>query len=787
MKTGPQYRRRIRRIIVYAVATMLIAAAALPVVSADRYREPIEAALENALGRKVEIGRVRIHLLPQPGFTLTDVTIGEDPAVGAEPAAYVTTLRAVPGISTLLGGPLRFSSMDLEEASLNLTRVERGENDVHWDFSSLLQPRLLAAFPSVHLRNGRINFKFNDTKSIFYLLDTDVDLWPPDTPRGSWTLRVRGKPARTDRPARGFGSFLARGEWHQRDSSVTLDVKLEQSELGDMLTLFKGYDSGLQGAISGDAHLAGPLDRVGISGQVKLSNLHAWNQTPPGGNAWPFLIGGAVNAPGQTVDLYAKMAGAQPPLVLRYRVADYLRRPRWGVTASVNKFSLSPLPALARNLGWPIPADFKFDGTADGAVSYSMPEGSLRMDGAVNLANATLTAPGTPPLRFPNAGLRFSGTTVRLLPAAITNEGAAPSDADTATLEAAWDSATQKFDASLSTSGMAIAALRRQISVAGMPLLGLAMAGTWRGILRYTNEPAGWSGEIHLRDADVPFEAFAEPLHIRGADVSIGGAGVAMKRVELSAAGMEANGEYRYDPSSARPHKFRIAVPVANGPAIEKLFMPALRRGNFLTYAFNFGRVPEPGWLRNMRADGAIEADTVELGGNEFSNLRARVVWDGAEVRLRDLETQLGEAAFAGAATINLADRQPAYRFEGKVTAMPWRSGSVDAEGTLTTSGIGSDLFSRLRAQGTFQGRELDLAPLDAWDSVAGAFDLGWDGHNPKLRLDQLVMKTGADTWIGSAETQSDGQLLLRISDGGKQIQAAGAILRGEALKPVAP
>ena len=66
-----------------------------------------------------------------------------------------------------------------------------------------------------------------------------------------WTLRVHAEPARTDRPARGFGSFVLRGQWLQRDGSTTLDVKLEQSELGDMLTLFNGYESGINGRYLG--------------------------------------------------------------------------------------------------------------------------------------------------------------------------------------------------------------------------------------------------------------------------------------------------------------------------------------------------------------------------------------------------------------------------------------------------------------------------------------------------------------------------------------------------------
>jgi hypothetical protein len=68
---------------------------------------------------------------------------------------------------------------------------------------------------------------------------------------------------------------------------------------------------------------------------------------------------------------------------------------------------------------------------------------------------------------------------------------------------------------------------------------------------------------------------------------------------------------------------------------------------------------------------------------------------------------------------------------------------------------------------------------------VTGTFDWAWDARNPKLRLPQLVMKTGADTYLGSAEMEDNGQLVLKVSDGTKHIQAAGAILRGDALKPI--
>src|SRR5207245_8963072 len=82
-----------RRIIGIAVAALLLAAWYVPKISADRYRDRVHAALESALGRKVAIGEVRFRLLPQPGLFISNVEIGEDPSIGVEPAAYVTTMR----------------------------------------------------------------------------------------------------------------------------------------------------------------------------------------------------------------------------------------------------------------------------------------------------------------------------------------------------------------------------------------------------------------------------------------------------------------------------------------------------------------------------------------------------------------------------------------------------------------------------------------------------------------------------------------------------------------------
>ena len=48
-------------LIFFSIVALLLAAILVPKISADALREPVHAALENALGRKVEIGELRFR------------------------------------------------------------------------------------------------------------------------------------------------------------------------------------------------------------------------------------------------------------------------------------------------------------------------------------------------------------------------------------------------------------------------------------------------------------------------------------------------------------------------------------------------------------------------------------------------------------------------------------------------------------------------------------------------------------------------------------------------------
>jgi hypothetical protein len=674
---------------------------------------------------------------------------------------------------SVLSGALEFSSVTLDEASLNLSRIDSGSSGVQWNFASLAKASMQDRLPSIHLRSGRINFKSGDVKSIFYLLDTDGDLWPPDRTNGPWTLKVEGQPARTDRRAHGFGSLVARGQWRRDDNTVTIDVKLEKSELSDMLTLFEGKQSGLQGTVQGTAHVAGPLAGAGVAGRLSIAELHGFSNAPPGGRPWVFDLSGALNLPGQTADLRAVLTGRQPPLDVRYRLSQYLERPRWGVTVLLADMPVGPLLPLARNMGLEIPDDVAVEGQARGAFGWSTQNGQPQMDGAVRVSSVTLSAKDVPSLRMAQANLKFSGSTVSLDPTIVASEN------ENARLRGSYDVSDHSVTAMLATEDMSIAAIHKAIVATQAPILSEATTGRWSGEIGY--DAGGWKGDIRLTDVDVSFEAFAAPLHLASAEAVLAGDSMSIRRLSVSTGNIEAQGEYRYDNGSVSPHKFRLTIDKADAQDLEKLLQPTLRRGNFLNYAFNFGRAPQPDWLRGMRAAGSVHVNSLNLGGVEWSKVKANLEWNGMQVTLESLEAESATVAIKGEANVNLAQREPVYELTGMLAGVPWRGGTLSAEGKLTGTGTGKDVLAGMRGQGTFHGESIDLAPLDNYRTIEGTFD--WNSRGPRLNINELKLESDAGTLTGGAEMQDNGVMVLRASDGTRQVVASGAIMRGEPLK----
>lgn len=233
-----------RRWWITALALVAVAAAA-PFFPAELFRAPIQRALERELGRKVDIGAVHFTLFPSwtpaPGFTLDEVTIHEDPRAGIEPFAYVDSLGATVRVLSLFRRKLEFRSLNLggQTVDVNMVKTQAGP----WNFQFLLERASLdgsgssvRTMPALRMRGGRVNFKFGDTKSVFYFDDADLDIAPNSD--GSLDLRFGGAPARTDQSAQNFGRFFINGAAAPGNRKLDFKVELERSSLEETMRLF---------------------------------------------------------------------------------------------------------------------------------------------------------------------------------------------------------------------------------------------------------------------------------------------------------------------------------------------------------------------------------------------------------------------------------------------------------------------------------------------------------------------------------------------------------------------
>ena len=801
-----------RAIFIAALIVIVLGVAAyfLPV---DFVRPPIARALERGLGRRVEIGEIHFNLFTGPGFTLDSVTIHEDPRVGIEPFAYVETLEARVRVLSLLFRRLEFSSLRLGDATINLVKTDPGP----WNFQFLLGASTNSfAMPAISMRGGRVNFKFGETKSVFYFNDADFDVSPAGD--GSVELRFSGAPSRTDRSALNFGHFFVRGQW--TGQRWDMKVELERSALAEVAQLLNSRDFGLHGIVAFNAELSGPPSHLDVIGQLQIEDVHRWDLMPQRGG-WKIACTGTLDLHAERLELTSASETPNPPLTMRFRAWDLLSAPHWDASADVNQVPLSTLIEVARHMGAAMPQKLSAEGAVSGAVHYSEPDG---IAGRLEMQDAMLSLPDAQPLRAANAALVIDRQEVLFEPATVQIGEEETADVEgrytlsdgAAATQPAVDSDVPQPDKALSKgsakgldktrdkaadTGLNLRITTRSLSVSATRAFGLAAIplfdqllppainqtppATWRGSVRYHWAPpdrgvspaAGgahgeWSGEYELQNARVAVDGLADPLRIQSAAVSLNGPRVSVTHLRARAGAIAFTGEYRWDPKAIRPHQFRIAIPEADAAELARLWSPAVvRERGFLARTLRFSPDPLPDWLKGRHADGTLSIGSLTFGDSHFKLDGARLLWDGANVRLLHAKAHLDQAprlepaSMDGEIALDFSGRAPHYRARGKLLDYAYNGGGLDFEGSLE-----GDAFGTARAEGSLRGRSITFNPDADFRSVAGCFEMLTSAAGARWKLSELEVFEGGESYYGTGVTQSDGRLSLELLGHGRQL-----------------
>ena len=277
-----------------ALAAILAVLIVPPLVSVSRYKSRITQLMSTSLGRPVRLSSVEVRLLPRPGFVLTDLSVEEDPAYGAEPVLHASTVTASIRLLSLWRGRLEIDTISVDDASVNLVRTPAGR----WNLDPLLRTAAAKAQPAagsagpgkldkldkpiklpyLEATNSRINIKSGAEKLPFSLVNAEISFWQENP--GDWRVRLRGQPARTDVSLEQADTGIVRLEASMRQAPqlrqmpVHVDLDWREAQLGQLTRLVLGSDPGWRGDLTGELHLDGTADAAQVKTRLRATGVH---------------------------------------------------------------------------------------------------------------------------------------------------------------------------------------------------------------------------------------------------------------------------------------------------------------------------------------------------------------------------------------------------------------------------------------------------------------------------------------------------------------------------------
>jgi hypothetical protein len=340
-----------------------------------RLRNRIAISIGSALGRRVAIDNVRLHLLPRPGFDLEGLVIYDDPAFSAEPMIRAQDVSAAIRFRSLLRGRLEIATLSATEPSINLVRNHAGR----WNLASLVERNAhipaaptgkpaserRPAFPYLEASSARINFKLEQTKKSYALMDADVALWQDS--ENSWSARIKAEPVRTDFNLTDTGLLQVNATWQRATSlrltPMQLTVQWQNGQLGQITKLLSGKDRGWRGGISFTANLSGTPEALLIESQTTIEDFHRYDIVGNENVRLATVCSGQYNAVTTTLaDLLCESPVSSGTLRLRGTFALVAHLPTYDLTLEAEQVPLTSVVRLLRQAKKQIPGDLTASG-----------------------------------------------------------------------------------------------------------------------------------------------------------------------------------------------------------------------------------------------------------------------------------------------------------------------------------------------------------------------------------------------------------------------------------------
>ncbi|HEY4660391.1 MAG TPA: AsmA family protein [Terriglobales bacterium] len=586
-----------------SIALLLIALFLVRPQSGLLHRKVAES-LSTELGRRVEIAGVHIRFLPRPGLELENLTIYDNPEFGAEPLLRSPDVSAWLRVSSLLRRRIEISSLDLNDASLNLSRNSEGK----WNFEELVEraaksstapttagkrePRRI--FPYMEAGHARINFKNGFEKTHFALTNADFSLWQGS--ENQWSMRLQASPIRTDANLTDTGLIKLNAIWQRAavldDTPVEFSLDWKQAQIGQISKLLLGSDKEWRGSAALSSHFSGTLRNLRITSQASIDQLRRQDMpagtdfgvaarcsaeynsdqhlltnvdcNSPTGEGNLELKGSAAGIPfsSYNLTLVAKNAAVQSALELLRHVNQTVPRDLNAKGSMDLAFSLrrSSSSAVAQLLG---------EGEATG-VRLSSHSGTELILGRVPFV--LVTPPSTSKSHIAIATSNFPK--LQIGPINVGLGRPAPVQAHLSISRSGY-TASIRGEAGLKRLLQAAQMLRLpapQVSAEGITTLDLNLAGAW------DLATPTLTGTAQLRSVHVQVRGMNSPFQVRRADLVIDTDTVRVKNLDALAAESTWRGSLEIPRPCATPETCRIQFHLrsaqASAVALNHLFNP---------------------------------------------------------------------------------------------------------------------------------------------------------------------------------------------------------------------
>lgn len=704
---------------------------------AQRLRTRIVRSISLALGRQVDVGRVSLRLLPQPGFDLENFVVHDDPAFGAEPLLQSSDVVALVRMSSLLRGRLEIARLSLTEPSLNLVRDGEGR----WNLESLLEraahtpvaPTAKAksearpGFPYIEADRGRINFKSGPEKKPYTLTDANFAIWQDS--ENAWGVRLKAQPMRTDFNLSDTGVFEVEGSWQRsenlRETPVQFTMQWDGAQLGQVTKLTWGQDKGWRGGIRLSAALDGTPNNLKVDAEASIQDFRRYDIAADKALRLAAQCSGHYSSSDHVLSRLACRAPVgEGGIAINGSVALVSAVRGYDLTLLAQNLPVQPLVEFARRVKKNVPADMIAAGKLDAKIA-------LRREPAATGSGPVWQGGGQ--LTGLNLRSSLNGTRLVLdrIPFTVSSGGKLESRSesiasDVTKLEPRLDigpfnlalgrpaPATVRGQVARSGYNLLVqgdAEVQRLLAVArtvglavpqpaaeGEARINLRISGAWTGFAA-----PSVTGTALLNSVQARVRGLSEPVEVSFANISLTPDWTEVQKLTIVAAGNTWRGTFmiprRCDTPRACPIRFDLR---ADEIMTDQLGVAEAAPGKQPWYRFLSGPVQpssaQPPFLASVHAIGKLTAGKVLIHNLVANRVTADLELDQGRLRISNLRGDILGGQHSGDWTADFSVNPPAYSGTGTLEKVAlgqlaeamhdnWITGSGNGTYVATTQG----------------------------------------------------------------------------------------------------